>query len=125
MLVDDDDALATLLEATFESDARFELVGRASNGREAVTLYRSLRPDAVLMDLHMPVLGGIPATREILAEDPNACVIAFTASRDESEHSAARRAGMAAVLAKPFDPAAFLAAFEAHAARCRASKPAA
>jgi CheY-like chemotaxis protein len=125
LLVDDDDALAVLLEATFESDERFELVGRASNGREAVTLYRVLRPDAVLMDLHMPVLGGIAATREILAADGDACVIAFTASRDAGEHAAVRRAGATGVLSKPFDPEAFLTAFNEHAANCRASKDAA
>jgi CheY-like chemotaxis protein len=125
LLVDDDDGLAALLAATFESDDRFELVGRASNGREAIQLYRDLQPDAVLMDLQMPVLGGIPATREILSEDPHACVIAFTASRDPGEHSAASRAGMAGILTKPFDPAAFLATFETHAARCRESRDAA
>ena len=118
LLVDDDEGLRELLAVNFSLDERFELVARAANGLEGVELYRRLRPDAVLMDLHMPVLGGIQATRRIVADDSSACVVAFTASRDRGEHDAAVRAGAAAVLTKPFDPAAFLDAFEAHARTC-------
>lgn len=118
LLVDDDEGLRELLAANFSLDDRFELVARAANGLEGVELYRRLRPDAVLMDLHMPVLGGIQATRRIVADDSSACVVAFTASRDQGEHDAAVRAGAAAVLTKPFDPAAFLDAFETHARTC-------
>ena len=118
LLVDDDDGLRELLAVNFSLDDRFELIARAANGREGVELYQRLRPDAVLMDLHMPVLGGIQATRRIVAADSSACVIAFTASRDQDERDAAVRAGAAAVLTKPFDPLAFLDAFEAHARTC-------
>jgi CheY-like chemotaxis protein len=93
-------------------------VGSARNGREGIQLVQDEDPDAVLMDLNMPVLGGISATRRILEANPSACVIAFTASENPAEHAAARRAGAAAVLAKPFDPAAFLDAFERHARSC-------
>jgi CheY-like chemotaxis protein len=118
LLVDDDEGLRELLAANFSLDDRFELVASAANGLEGVELYQRLRPDAVLMDLHMPALGGIQATRRIVADDSTACVVAFTASRDPGEHEAAVRAGAAAVLTKPFDPAAFLDAFEAHARTC-------
>jgi CheY-like chemotaxis protein len=118
LLVDDDEGLSELLDVTFDVDERFELVGRASNGADGVELYGRLRPDAVLMDLHMPVLGGVQATRAIVERDPDACVVAFTASRDAGEHEAARRAGATAVLTKPFDPVRFLDAFERHARRC-------
>jgi CheY-like chemotaxis protein len=120
LLVDDDEALSELIAVTFELDERFELVGRAANGAEGVALFERLRPDAVLMDLHMPVLGGVQATRRILETDPHACVVAFTSSREPGEHAAARRAGATAVLDKPFDPIAFLDAFEAHARTCAA-----
>jgi DNA-binding NarL/FixJ family response regulator len=116
--VDDDEKLGELLRVNFELDERFELVGSARNGLEGVRVVSEAQPDAVLMDLHMPLLGGIAATRRIVEADPRACVIAFTASRDTAEHDAARRAGAAAVLAKPFDPVAFLDAFEGHARRC-------
>ena len=118
VLVDDDEQLAALLRVNFELDDRFELVGWARNGLEGIDLVREARPDAVLMDLNMPVMDGIAATQRILERDPNACVIAFTASRERHEHEAAINAGAATVLEKPFDPAAFLDAFEHHARRC-------
>jgi CheY-like chemotaxis protein len=98
VLVDDDEKLGELLRVNFELDERFELVGSARNGLEGVRVVSEAQPDAVLMDLHMPLLGGIAATRRIVEADPRACVIAFTASRDTAEHDAARRAGAAAVL---------------------------
>ena len=125
VLVDDDESIAELLRANFELDERFELVGSARNGLEGIQLVEARNPDAVLMDLHMPVLGGVEATRRILDANPAACVIAFTASDDPAEHAAARRAGAAAVLGKPFDPVGFLDAFEEHARRCSRNRDAA
>jgi CheY-like chemotaxis protein len=118
VLVDDDESLAELLRVSFEQDERFELVGWGRNGLEGIELVREERPDAVLMDLNMPVMDGIVATRKIVGADPHACVIAFTASSESAEHEAALDAGATAVLAKPFDPVAFLDAFDAHARRC-------
>ena len=125
VLVDDDESIAELLRANFELDERFELVGSARNGVEGIQLVQTENPDAVLMDLHMPVLGGIEATRRILEANPTACVIAFTASDDPGDQAAARRAGAAAVLRKPFDPVAFLDAFEEHARQCSHNRDAA
>ena len=118
VLVDDDDNIAALLAANFEIDRRFELVGRARDGRAAIEMVQQLRPDAVLMDLHMPVLDGVAATRALLAQMPDACIIAFTSSDDPVEHQAARDAGATAVLRKPFDPERFLDGLAAHAHRC-------
>ena len=125
VLVDDDESIAELLRANFELDERFELAGSARNGLEGIRLVQAENPDAVLMDLHMPVLGGVAATRRILEANPAACVIAFTASDDPAEHAAARQAGAAAVLRKPFDPVAFLDAFAEHARRCSRNRDAA
>ena len=119
VLVDDDENLAELLRANLALDPRFQLLAYAANGRDGVRLVAELRPDAVLMDLHMPVLGGVGATREIVAADPRACVIVFTSSADPGELDAARRAGATAVLGKPFDPEAFLDAVAEHARRCQ------
>ena len=77
VLVDDDESIAELLRANFELDDRFELVGSVRNGLEGIRLVQAENPDAVLMDLHMPVLGGVDATRRILEANPTACVIAF------------------------------------------------
>lgn len=125
VLVDDDESIAELLRANFELDERFELVGSARDGAEGIQLVQAANPDAVLMDLHMPLLGGVEATRRILEASPTACVIAFTASDDPAEHAAARRAGATAVLRKPFDPVAFLDAFEEHARQCSRNRDAA
>lgn len=125
VLVDDDESIAELLRANFELDERFELVGSARDGAEGIQLVEAANPDAVLMDLHMPLLGGVEATRRILEASPTACVIAFTASDDPAEHAAARRAGATAVLRKPFDPVAFLDAFEEHARQCSRNRDAA
>ena len=118
VLIDDDDAIATLLEVSFELDPRFVLVARGSDGAEALELVRLHRPDAVLMDLQMPKVGGIEATRLLLEDDPSCCVIAFTATSDERQFEAILEAGAVAVLRKPFDPVAFLDAVEKHAADC-------
>ena len=125
VLVDDDESIAELLRANFELDERFELVGSARDGLEGIRLVQAENPDAVLMDLNMPVLGGLDATRRILEANPTACVIAFTASDVPAEHAAARQAGAAGVLRKPFDPAAFLDAFEEHARQCTRNRDAA
>src|SRR5580704_13786983 len=60
-----------------------EVVGQASNGVEAVDLALLLRPDVVLMDLHMPVKGGVAATREITRALPGAQVLVFTTLDDD------------------------------------------
>jgi CheY-like chemotaxis protein len=125
VLVDDDDGVAELLKVNFELDERFELAAVAGDGLEGIRLVSEADPDAVLMDLNMPVLGGVEATRRILEADPSACVIAFTASDDPAQKAAAREAGATAVLGKPFDPAAFLDAFEEHARQCSRNRDAA
>lgn len=77
-----------------------ECVGQASNGDEAVKLALVLRPDIVLMDLHMPVKGGVAATREITLAQPNTQVLVLTTLDDDETVFEAVRAGAQAYLLK-------------------------
>jgi DNA-binding NarL/FixJ family response regulator len=100
LLVDDQalfrEALATLLEVRVEID----VVGEAANGAEALDRVAALRPDVVLMDLHMPVLDGIGATRRVRVEHPDVQVLALTTFDDDEDVFAALRAGAVGYLLK-------------------------
>lgn len=100
MLVDDQQivrqGLATIL--LYEED--IEVVGEASDGQEAVSTASALRPDVVLMDLKMPVLGGVPATRRIRAALPDTQVIVLTTYDTDDLVFQAIRAGATGYLLK-------------------------
>lgn len=100
LLVDDQalfrEALAVLLDVRSE----VEVVGEAANGDEALDRAAEVRPDVVLMDLRMPVLDGIAATRRMRVEHPGVRVIALTTFDDDTEVFAALRAGAVGYLLK-------------------------
>jgi len=73
------------LGLVLETQPDIEVVGEAPNGREAVELARRLLPDLVLMDVTMPVMGGLEATRRLKTEMPGVCVLMFT-SHEEPEY---------------------------------------
>jgi DNA-binding NarL/FixJ family response regulator len=78
LLVDDQEIVRQGLTTILKYAPGIEVVGQAGDGKEAMALARSLHPDVVLMDLKMPRLGGIPATRRICAELPDTQVIILT-----------------------------------------------
>ncbi|MGO9945806.1 MAG: response regulator [Steroidobacteraceae bacterium] len=80
-----------------------EVVGQARNGVEAVELAQLLRPDVILMDLHMPLKGGVAATREITRELPNTQILVLTTLNDDETVFEAVRAGAQAYLLKDAD----------------------
>jgi DNA-binding NarL/FixJ family response regulator len=100
LLVDDQalfrEALATLLGVRPE----IEVVGEAGDGDAALRQAAELRPDVVLMDLHMPVLDGIAATRRLRVEQPGVRVLALTTFDDDEDVFAALRAGAVGYLLK-------------------------
>ncbi len=85
LLADDHDVVRQGFRLVLGSQPDIEVVGEASNGREAIERARRLRPDLVLMDVTMPVMGGLEATRRIKAEMPGVCVLMFT-SHEEPEY---------------------------------------
>lgn len=100
LLVDDQALFREGLRTLLALQTDFEIAGEAANGEEAVALARKLVPDVVLMDLRMPVLGGVEATRRITAEAPAARVIVLTTFEEDEEVFAALRAGAAGYLLK-------------------------
>jgi pilus assembly protein CpaE len=75
IVVDDQPPFRLAARAVLRRTAGFELVGEAGNGLEAITLAEDVHPDLVLMDINMPEMGGIEATRQIMAELPETVVI--------------------------------------------------
>ena len=92
VLAEDDAAYAAVLEGLLQADGRFEVVGRACNGREAIELVRKLEPDAVVMDIEMPEVDGVEATRAVSATVP---VLAISGHEYEERVLDIRTAGAA------------------------------
>lgn len=100
LLVDDQRLLRDGLRTLLELEADFTVVGEAENGQEALALYGSLRPDVVLMDIRMPVLDGVAATRQLRARWPTAQVIILTTFDDDEYVFDGLRAGAQGYLLK-------------------------
>jgi DNA-binding NarL/FixJ family response regulator len=88
------------LEAILATDDRIEVAGHAFDGREAVELAIALEPDVILMDISMPVMDGLEATRLIREAKPTACVLMLTGSNSRSDVDNARQAGAAGYVTK-------------------------
>jgi two-component system, chemotaxis family, chemotaxis protein CheY len=100
LIVEDDAAFAEILELLLREHGSFEIVGRATNGHEAIELARRLSPDVVTMDLDMPQLDGVAATRAILEVDADQQIVVVSGSLVEDRIAASREAGAAAFVAK-------------------------
>ena len=100
LCADDHPAMRKGIASILANEKDMELVGEASNGAEAVALYRSLRPDVTLIDLRMPELDGIAASRAILGYSPDARIIALTSYDGDQDIYRALEAGVAAYLLK-------------------------
>lgn len=106
LLADDQELVRVGLRALAERDGDIAVVGEAENGRVAVSQCQSLRPDVVLMDLSMPVMGGVEATKAIVV-DPQLAgtrVLVLTTFDDDDDVFAAIRAGASGYLLKDLSP---------------------
>jgi DNA-binding NarL/FixJ family response regulator len=100
LIVDDHELFSTALRTMLDRDERLEVVATAKTGREALQVAKSGEIDVVLMDMSMPVLDGVAATRRLLALDPAPRVIAVSGHTDSLSRAAALEAGAAAFLSK-------------------------
>jgi two-component system, NarL family, response regulator NreC len=113
LLADDHTVMRTGLRVLLERQPNLEVVGEAENGRDSIQLAASLRPDVVVMDVGMPVLNGIEATKTIVTEDPNIAVVILSMHADESYVMRALKAGARGYLLKDSAPADLLGAIQA------------
>jgi two-component system, NarL family, response regulator NreC len=113
LLADDHTVMRTGLRVLLERQLNLEIVGEAENGRDTIQLAASLRPDVVVMDVGMPVLNGIEATKTIVTEDPNIAVVILSMHADESYVMRALKAGARGYLLKDSAPADLLGAIQA------------
>jgi DNA-binding NarL/FixJ family response regulator len=116
LLVDDDDLMRAGLRAVLSSDKGVTVVGEASDGRGSIELVRKLAPDVVLMDVRMPDLDGISATRELLARSPEVKVVILTTFEQDDYVFGALRAGASGFLLKRTKPEELIAAIHTIAA---------
>ena len=110
VLVDDQALFRAGIRMLIDSQADLEVVGEASDGRDALSVVRAARPDVVLMDIRMPVMDGLQATAELLGDaDPPRVVMLTTFDLDEAAARAIRQ-GASGFLLKDADPEFLLAA---------------
>ena len=116
LITDDHKVVRRGLRGFLELDPELEVVGEAENGEEAVAMARRLEPDVVLMDLLMPVMDGIEATREIRRQLPEVEVLALTSVLEDASVTGAIRAGAIGYLLKTTDADELCEAIRAAAA---------
>jgi two-component system, NarL family, response regulator LiaR len=100
LIADDHRLFAEALEAILTAESTIEVVGRARNGAEALEMALDLAPDVVVMDISMPVMDGVEATRRIREARPEACVLMLTGSTTAADVDRSRDAGAAGYVTK-------------------------
>jgi DNA-binding NarL/FixJ family response regulator len=100
LLADDHQIMRDGLRSLIEKRPEMEVVAEAENGRAAVKLTRRLRPDVIVMDINMPDLNGIDASRQIVAEFPGTKIIVFSMHTDHQFVAGALKAGVSGYLQK-------------------------
>ena len=116
LIADDDDLMRAGLKELLSADPEIEIVGEASSGREAVERARRLAPDVVLMDVRMPDLDGIAATRELASAAPEVKVLILTTFEQDDYIFGGLRAGASGFLLKRTRPEELIAAVHTIAA---------
>jgi DNA-binding NarL/FixJ family response regulator len=100
LLADDHELVRQGLRTVLDKDAGIRVVGEARDGREAVKMARKLRPDVILMDISMPIMNGLEATRRVLAARPSTKVVILSAHVDDEYMERAKAKGAVGYIAK-------------------------
>jgi DNA-binding NarL/FixJ family response regulator len=100
LIADDDPAFLRSLEQLIDSQPELVVTGVAADGLAAIELAEGLDPDAVVLDLHMPLLDGVTAAARLRRDHPSLCLIALTGDAAPELHDAVREAGADEVLLK-------------------------
>ena len=100
LVVDDNEFIRHALRLLLTSEPDFDVCGEAENGREAIEKAQELRPDVIVMDLSMPVMNGIEATRILKELIPTVPLIIFSEYSDVFTENEARSAGVSALVSK-------------------------
>jgi DNA-binding NarL/FixJ family response regulator len=100
LIADDDVGFLDSLQELIDRQPELQVIGAAANGLEAIELADKLGPDAVVLDLHMPLLDGVSAAARLRRDHPSLCLIALTGDDAPALHSAVREAGADEVLLK-------------------------
>ena len=103
LIVDDSRLTRAIIKNTL-TGAGFDVVGEAENGKDAIIKFRELKPDMVTMDLIMPDVDGMQATKEILSKDPGAKILVVTSLGQKLLEEDAMKTGAKGMIAKPFQP---------------------
>lgn len=110
LIVEDHEIVRKGIRALLSKEPGIQVVGEAANGRDAVTLAKSLKPDVILMDLVMPKMDGIEATRQITAAQPDVRILVLTSFAADDKVFPAIKAGALGYLLKDSSPAELIQA---------------
>jgi DNA-binding NarL/FixJ family response regulator len=100
LIADDDAGFLDSLQELIDRQPELHVIATAANGLEAIELAEKLEPDAVVLDLHMPLLDGVTAAARLRRDHPSICLIALTGDDAPALHRAVREAGADEVLLK-------------------------
>jgi two-component system, NarL family, nitrate/nitrite response regulator NarL len=100
LLADDHASIRQGLRALLDRDGEIRVVGEASNGREAVEMAHALRPHVILMDISMPIINGLEATRQIMADGPSTRIVVLSAHIEDEYVERAKEVGAVGYVAK-------------------------
>lgn len=113
LIVDDSPFIHKAITKAVNTTEEYEICGIAKNGKEGVELYTTLKPDLVTMDITMPIMNGLEASKTIITQDPSAKIVMLSAMGDEELMATAQEIGIKSFIQKPFKNDGFITIIQA------------